>query len=140
MSGEGCNMFKKITEMHEGFRISHHHIQFTQAEKDFRTLAMIEEVNEYMNAKTKAEELDALVDVVIFALGTAERQGMLEVFKPAYLRVMEANCKKEVGGNLKRNNFQIDLVKPEGWEPAFLEDLVEPSKQIEINFGEGEYK
>ena len=136
MSGEGCNMFKKITEMHDHFNITHNHIQFTQAEKDFRTLAMIEEVNEYMNAESKAEELDALVDVVIFALGTAERQGMLEVFKSAYLRVMDANCKKKVGGNLKRNNFQIDLVKPEGWEPAFLEDLVSDSPQIEINFGE----
>ena len=136
MSGEGCNMFKQIRDLHKQFGITHEQIELTQEEKDFRTLAMIEEVNEYMNANTKADELDALIDVVVFALGTAERQGMLNVFKTGYLRVMEANSKKEIGQNAKRNNFKIDLVKPEGWQPAVLEDLVSEPKQIEMNFGE----
>jgi|TARA_R100001463_G_scaffold15313_3_gene40019 predicted HAD superfamily Cof-like phosphohydrolase len=129
-------MFKQVRDLHLQFGINHERIPFTQEEKDFRTLAMIEEVNEYMNAETKHDELDALIDVVVFALGTAERQGMLDVFKEAYLRVMEANSKKEIGQNAKRNNFKIDLVKPEGWKAADLEDLVSDSKQIEMDFGE----
>lgn len=57
----------------------------------FRYICMLEEVNEYRDATTKADELDAIVDLIIFALGTLERQGMIDVFDEAFKRVMDSN-------------------------------------------------
>jgi len=124
-----------IARMHLKFGITSRHMRWTDEEKDFRIVAMQEELDEYMDAETKEDELDALLDLVIFAIGTAERQGMLEVFEEGFRRVMRANCNKNVGKNAKRGNFQIDLVKPEHWKPPVLIDLVQANKQQEL-FGD----
>jgi len=124
-----------IARMHLKFGITSRHMRWTDEEKDFRIVAMQEELDEYMDAETKEDELDALLDLVIFAIGTAERQGMLEVFEEGFRRVMRANCNKNVGKNAKRGNFQIDLVKPEHWKPPVLTDLVQANKQQEL-FGD----
>jgi len=118
------NMLIRIKDMHYKFGIRDKDIPFSREEKAFRITAMQEELDEYTCANTKEDELDALVDLVVFALGTAERQGMLEVFDEAFQRVMNANCAKRVGGNKKRGSFAIDLVKPEGWKAPDLSDLV----------------
>ena len=122
-----------IKEMHEKFGINCEEVQFTPDEKSFRISAMLEEVAEYAVAKTPEEELDALVDLVVFALGTAERQGFLDLFKRAFYRVMEANMAKELGPNQKRGGFALDLVKPEGWEPANIQQLFEFRNQNKEN-------
>jgi len=124
-----------IARMHLKFGITSRHMRWTDEEKDFRIVAMQEELDEYMDAETKEDELDALLDLVIFAMGTAERQGMLEVFEEGFRRVMRANCNKNVGTNAKRGNFQIDLVKPEHWTAPVLIDLVQANKQQEL-FGD----
>jgi len=113
-----------IRKMHEKFGITPDKVDFSPREKEFRIEAMQEELDEYKDSTTKADELDALVDLVVFALGTAERQGMLHVFEEAFTRVMVANMMKELGPNQKRGQFQLDLVKPEGFKPAYLNDLV----------------
>ncbi len=122
-------MVRSIARMHLKFGITSRHMKWTDEEKDFRIVAMQEELDEYMDAKTKEDELDALLDLVIFAMGTAERQGMLEVFEEGFMRVMRANCNKTVGKNAKRGNFQIDLVKPEHWKAPVLTDLINPKEQ-----------
>ncbi len=119
-------MFHRIKKMHEKFGITSNDIPFSAAEKDFRRWCMQEELDEYVEAETPEDELDALVDLVVFALGTAERQNMLHIFQEAFFRVMKANMGKEVGANKKRGSFQIDLVKPEGWTAPNLSDLFEP--------------
>ena len=108
-----------VKMMHNKFGITSEKVPFSEEEKKFRICAMQEELDEYKEAETKEDQLDALVDLVVFAMGTAERQGMLEVFDEAFKRVMIANCKKE-----KRGSFQLDLVKPEGWTAPDLSDLV----------------
>jgi len=113
-----------IRSMHEKFEITPDKVPFFQDEKNFRVAAMLEEIGEYVQAKTKEDELDALVDLVVFAVGSAERAGYLHVFDDAFTRVMEANMSKELGPNQKRGSFALDLVKPEGWQPADLSDLV----------------
>lgn len=118
-------MTHQIKEMHKKFKITHEEILFSGLEKEFRITAMQEELDEYRDANNLEDELDALVDLVVFALGTAERQGILEVFIEAFNRVMFANMQKELGGNAKRGNFQIDLVKPEGWQSPVLSDLID---------------
>ena len=126
---------KKIKDMHYKFGITHKHVPFSPEEKAFRITAMQEELDEYVVADNLEDELDAMIDLIVFALGTIERQGLLDVFVPAYNRVMEANLAKEVGTNAKRGNFQLDLVKPEGWTPPVLTDLVQEVNQQEL-FGE----
>ncbi len=127
------SMIQAIAKMHLKFGITHKHLKWTEEEKDFRLLAMQEEIDEYMEAETREDELDALLDLVVFAMGTAERQGLLNVFEEGFMRVMRANCNKEIGKNAKRGNFQIDLVKPEYWKPPILTDLVNlEDKQIEM--------
>jgi predicted HAD superfamily Cof-like phosphohydrolase len=115
-----------VKMMHTKFGITSEEVPFSEEEKKFRICAMQEELDEYKEAETKEDQLDALVDLVVFAMGTAERQGMLEVFDEAFKRVMLANCKKEIGQNQKRGSFQLDLVKPEGWTAPDLSDLVLP--------------
>jgi predicted HAD superfamily Cof-like phosphohydrolase len=110
--------------MHLRFGINHERAEATLAEKEFRIKAFREEVQEFEDSSDPAEELDALVDLVVFAMGTVERRGWENIFDEAYERVMEANMAKEVGPNQKRGNYALDLVKPDGWKAADLSDLI----------------
>lgn len=74
--------------------------------------------------------LDALVDLVYVALGTAHIHGFN--FSEAWKRVHEANMKKVLAKDCPefvqdkawRDKSPMDIVKPEGWLPPSLEDLV----------------
>ena len=93
-------------------------------EKRFRFRAMREELEEYEEAETLEEELDALVDLVVFALGTAYLHGFHR-FNTALMRVVEANKKKVVGPTARGAKYgDLDLQKPADWKPADLSDLV----------------
>jgi hypothetical protein len=74
---------------------------------------------EYNNAffkKDHVEQLDALVDIVYIAIGTALLHGW--DFQEAWNRVHEANMTKERKG--------YDIVKPPGFTHPDLTDLVLP--------------
>lgn len=95
----------------------------------FRISFMDEELSEYVEAYNEGDlekQLDALVDLVYVALGTAYLQGFN--FAEAWRRVHEANMKKrratELDIKAKRARSEHDVVKPEGWEPPVLSDLV----------------
>ena len=62
--------------------------------------------------------LDALVDIVYVAIGTAYLSGF--DFNEAWSRVHKANMKK-VRCATKRS--PIDIIKPLGWKPPNLKDL-----------------
>lgn len=77
---------------------------------------MLEELVELMRAHRAgdlAEEADALVDLVVFAMGTAVLMGL--PWDDVFGEVMRANLAKERGVGKRRNG--LDLVKPEGWTP-----------------------
>ncbi len=80
----------------------------------------------------KAEQMDALFDLIIFAVGTLERQGFS--LDEGIERVMKANMQKEVAGSANRSkrDYEFDLVKPKGWSPPDLSDLVELPKGLII--------
>lgn len=124
MTGEMNEFLKRIAQMHSKFGIRATDVEFTDTEKEFRIECMNEEVDEYKHATTKEEELDSLVDLVVFALGTVERMGWMNVFEEAFNRVMDANMVKDLGPNQKRGHFALDLVKPAGWRAAEMGDLV----------------
>lgn len=72
-----------------------------------------------------ADQLDALVDLVYVALGTAYLHGF--DFREAWRRVHEANMAKirteRVEDSTRGSTY--DVVKPKGWTPPSHDDLVE---------------
>ena len=54
------------------------------------------------------------------------------IFKDAFMEVHNANMKKEVGANDKRDGFKADLIKPEGWQPPNLRKFFPPSLDLTI--------
>jgi len=96
--------------------------------EDFRATCMREEVNEYMSAKNRASRLDALVDLIYFALGTAYLHGFGPIFYEAWDRVHAANMSKirspaSVISAQRGNRF--DVIKPPNFRPPDLTDLVQ---------------
>lgn len=116
-----------VKAMHTKFGISGGNVphKLEDDERKFRITAMQEELDEYRDAKTLEDEFDALLDLKVFVDGTLERQGMSDIELEGYRRIMTANLAKELGGNAKRGNFQIDLVKPKGWIAPDHSDLIE---------------
>ena len=87
-----------------------------------RSEMLYEELCEFNFAlahKDREKALDALVDLVYFAIGTATSLGW--DFDEAFKRVHEANMKK-VRAYTERS--AVDLVKPTGWVAPDLSDLV----------------
>ena len=123
-------MLEWIAVMHEQFGITNRDVPSGTKERMFRYEAFLEEAKEYLEATSDEARLDALVDLVVFALGAAEREGYLPLWDVAYRRVMEANLNKTLGPNTKRGSYKLDLIKPEGWEPADLSDLFQRPKVL----------
>jgi len=119
------NPWHLVKRMHVNFGINYdgepRHLETD--EKEFRLVCLREEVAEYEEAETLADELDAIIDLIVFALGTLERHGF-PFFRP-FMKVMEANLRKKVAKNASasKRNFSIDLVKPEGWEAPDLREF-----------------
>ena len=97
-------------------------------EKRFRLVGMREELDEYEDAESLEDELDALVDLVVWALGTAERHGF-HLFNEAFRRVDRANRQK-IPGTTERagGTHETDLYKPPGWTAPDLRDLVDRTR------------
>lgn len=92
---------------------------------ELRIKQLYEEVKEYEDADTLEDEFDALIDLVYFALGTAYLQGF--PFVEGFKRVHEANMKKRRAKKAtdSKRGSSLDIVKPKGWKPPVLTDLVE---------------
>ena len=121
-------LMDRVIEMHNKFDLSADRVPraLDTDEKNFRVAALNEEVEEYEVATTRADELDALVDLQVFLLGTVHRHGFSDVFDEAFNRVMDANMQKFLAGEAHKSKrgFARDLVKPAGWLAPNLKDLV----------------
>ena len=119
----------KIIEMHrkfgldDGVEIPRH---LDADERNFRIVAMQEELDELTEATTLADQLDALVDLQVFLLGTVYRMGMADIYDEAFQRVMNANLEKSLAGDAtqSKRGFKRDLVKGPNWAAPNLKDLV----------------
>ena len=82
----------------------------------FRVRCQEEEVRELAAAKTPEDAVDALVDGIVFAVGTLQSFGV--DVDEAWQRVHAANMGKVRGEKPERKNrFGFpDLVKPDGWK------------------------
>ena len=112
------NVYNEMNKAYRDKRLTREYL------KRHRIIALMEEIEEFQNSRTDAEELDALIDLIIFALGTVDLLGYRNIFNEAFEKIMEANMKKKLGPVKKRGSFEIDLVKPRGWKPADLKPLI----------------
>jgi predicted HAD superfamily Cof-like phosphohydrolase len=94
---------------------------------DFRLKFLNEELNEYERALQLEDyegQLDALVDLVYVAMGTAAMQGYN--FAEAWRRVHAANMSKvrAKSKDESKRNSEYDVVKPKNWKAPCLKNLV----------------
>lgn len=87
---------------------------------------MKEENEEYRDAvleENLVEVLDACVDKFYILAGTINSHGLQNIFLEAFNRVNSNNMTKVVDGKVLRN-YLGKIIKPEGFKPVNLEDLV----------------
>lgn len=85
------------------------------SEMDFRLNCLHEELMELANAtlaKDLPETIDALIDLTVFAMGTAAVMGV--DWEEHWAEVMRANNNKLVGKG--KRGYSVDLIKPAGWQ------------------------
>ncbi|OXL83158.1 hypothetical protein BCV73_08760 [Paenibacillus sp. SSG-1] len=92
-----------------------------------RSSWMMEELVEFMQAKTLEDQVDALTDLIYFAIGTFTLMGVKP--EPFFDIVHNANMGKLHADGKPRFNEQGKIIKPEGWaekyapEPKIVEEL-----------------
>jgi predicted HAD superfamily Cof-like phosphohydrolase len=103
-------------------------------EKQYRISCLREEIEEYNEAETLTDQYDALIDLLVFTVGSLYRHGF--PLQEGFDAVMACNLQKVPGNNphkadIARAEYKgIDLVKPEGWtgpEDKLCQILVEQS-------------
>lgn len=92
----------------------------------FALIAMYEELNEFTvacNSDNVGEALDALIDLIYFAIGRAYEMGITEEqFKLCWDAVQNKNMSKKRG--TKNRGTDCDAAKPEGWVAADVNELL----------------
>ena len=103
---------------------------------NFRTSFLMEELAEYTQAITKkdaAGALDALVDIVYIALGTAWLFNL--PFEKAWKEVQKANMSKiRAKDQTGKRGTKFDVIKPKDWKAPNIERIVEEEREIHENF------
>lgn len=77
-----------------------------------RIKMMQEELDEFAHSSTTVEQYDAILDLIVFAVGTLEQMGL--PLKSGFDAVMDANMQKKAGIKDSRGIVD-DLVKPDNW-------------------------
>jgi predicted HAD superfamily Cof-like phosphohydrolase len=93
----------------------------------FRAARLEEEAREYREAKNLAERLDAIIDTIYIAIGSAHLHGFDNArFYEAWRRVQTANMAKERASKANPGKYKVgmDIVKPPGWTAPDLSDLL----------------
>lgn len=155
---EAFDPLADVKEFHEHFDLRYDGMPRALPKKEakFRAKFAEEELEEYLVAqdqchwevispphcrdhKKYTEELaivlDSLVDQLYVILGTAYRHGMEPVFREAWRRVHTANMNKvkaslDLTDNKRDPTF--DVIKPAGWQPPELKDLVEINNLFDV--------
>ena len=129
------NIIADFTEMTERFArdiinlpIPVEPTRLDPARKDWAKTAMAEELTEFSDATTLADEADALIDLTYFALGRLVEMGLAP--RPLFEEVHAANMRKEQGELSKRPNSKgHDAIKPDGWTGPNLEPYLRVTQE-----------
>ena len=116
-------LYKDRVAFHKKFKLGYscppRKLDYPEAQARYRhQFEELQELSKAIHTGKLEETLDALVDIVYVAIGTAYLSGF--DFNEAWNRVHRANMKK-VRCATKRS--PIDIVKPLGWKPPNLKDL-----------------
>lgn len=119
-------------ELHN-FRLNFMHEELDEyLEEQHGLIQSIKDNDHRKTALHLHQQLDALVDLVYVAVGTAYLQFGPDVFNEAWRRVQTANMAKErceVPSDSKRGTT-FDVIKPAGWEAPDHHDLVKDHAHI----------
>ena len=115
--------FQQVQEFHDRFAIPCYRVPANLPEDvaQFRIKFLQEELDEYKKSVAEGDlagALDALIDLVYVAFGTADMHGFSN-FDAAFYLVHRANMLKErakKASDSKRGST-YDVVKPHGWKP-----------------------
>lgn len=94
---------------------------------EFRIARSIEEHQEYVRAEKLEDKLDAIIDHIYILLGTAHLHGFTPtILAEAFRRVHSANMSKVRASKENPGKYHSahDIVKPPGWRPPDLSDLI----------------
>ena len=109
------NEWQMVKEFHEKFMhdVSDTPIMLTREQTEKRYKWMLEEINEFKDAKDIVEQTDAIIDLIYFALGTLAMMGV----KPAapFEIVQNANMAKLWEDGKPRYNSDGKIIKPANW-------------------------
>ena len=85
--------------------------------KEWLIRALEEELQEFREANTPEDSVDALIDLIIFACGGLYRAGLTsDQAKACFTAVLDANDAKKAGAKQNRAVEGVaDAVKPAGW-------------------------
>ena len=108
----------QVAAMHRqfGILVSEKPTRLTRRKLGERIACLREELEELIVAANESDlpaMADALVDLVVFAKGTAVMMGL--PWAALYDDVMRANLAKVRG--VGKRGHKVDLVKPPGWQP-----------------------
>lgn len=128
--------YQDVLDFHVKFKINHvdpvPHVPAKDV-VDFRSAFLQEELNEFTWACTMgdvAEAVDALIDLVYVAYGTAILMGVTpECWQACWNEVQRANMSKErreseEADPRSKRGHHLDVVKPDDWEPPDLETII----------------
>lgn len=92
----------------------------------FALTAMYEELYEFTkacNSNNVGESLDAIIDLIYFAIGRAYEMGISEEqFIRCWKAVQQKNMQKKKG--TKNRGTATDAIKPQNWQAANLGDIL----------------
>ncbi len=125
------DLFGDVVAFHDKFGVQNptknedHQLDFTM--QKFKLDHLQEELNEYrlaVNEGDMEKAFDALIDLVYVALGAAHAHGF--AFNDGWRRVHAANMMKKRAESAQesKRGRKFDIVKPEGWLPPILGDLL----------------
>ena len=130
------DLIKDVSDFHRKFGIPVRPTgeRFSMKVLAFRMEFLMEELDEFNQAVSAtppnlAETLDALVDLVYVAIGTAD---MLNLpFAKAWAAVQEKNMLKVRASDpsASKRGSDLDVVKPKGWTPPDIYKLLPPEDQ-----------
>lgn len=87
-------------------------------EREWFIGVLLEEIEEFQRSRVRVNDVDAILDLIYFAMGGLTRMGIsantnLKMFK----EVHNANMKKKKGDKKRSNtSFDLDAVKEADWE------------------------
>lgn len=124
------DLFQDVVDFHKKFGVQYEGPPRDLPEdvRPFRDARLFEEVREIRDAldmRQLPEQLDGYVDIIYIILGTCHLHGW--DFNEAWRRVHAANMSKERASKANPGKYKTtqDIVKPTGWTPPVMTDLVE---------------